>query len=572
MMAPQVVIIGAVALGPKAACRLKRLVPEAEVTMIDRDSLISYGGCGIPYFISGDVPDAGQLMTTSFHLVRDTEFFHRAKDVTVLTRTEAVRIDRGGKKVLARGLDTGRELTLPYDKLVLATGSRPIRLGVPGEELEGVFTVTDLGRATEVKERLAGGRVGRAVVVGGGAIGLEMTEALTDLWGVETTLIEARDQLLPGVVSPVLAGMVQEHLAERGVAGVYISEKLGGIERLPDGGLRVSTDRRSLEADLVILAVGVRPNADLAEAAGLELTPGEAVRVNSRFQTSDPDIYAGGDCVENMHLLTGRPVYQPSGSLANRHGRVIGTNLAGALEEFDGIVGSLILKVFDLTVAGAGLSPARAAAEGFDAFSTLIVQGDRAHFYPGMELLYLELVVERPTGRVLGLQGLSKEGLGLAARIDAVAAILKYKPHLRDISHLELAYAPPYAAAMDALHALANTAENVLAGQCRMIGVAEFDRLFEDRDRGDFVCLDVRGPANAAPFVEKYPGLWINVPQDELAARLGEVPRDKELILICNSGVRSYEAQVALDHLGLGPSRNLEGGVAALKKWGLKLV
>jgi rhodanese-related sulfurtransferase len=366
--------------------------------------------------------------------------------------------------------------------------------------------------------------------------------------------------------------MVQAHLAEKGVEDVYLEEKVQTIDRAEDGSLTLTTDRRSLAADLIIIAAGLVPNSELARAAGLALTESGAVRVNSRFQTSDPDVYAGGDCIENMHLVTGRPVYMPSGSLANRHGRIIGTNLSGAVEEFDGVVGSFIMKCFDLAVGAVGLSLARARAEGFDAFATLIVQGDRAHFYPGMDLMYLELVADRATGRVLGLQGLSGVGEALSARINAVAGLLKYKPLLRDVSNLELAYAPPYSAAMDVLNALANTAENVMAGKCRTIGAAEFAAMLEREDKNDFVCLDVRGWANAEPYVREHPEFWINVPQDELKDRLDEVPRDKELILVCNSGVRSYEAQVALDRLEIGPCRNLEGGIAAIKKRGLKIV
>ena len=394
---------------------------------------------------------------------------------------------------------------------------------------------------------------------------------MSDLWGLETALVEIQDQLLPGVIGSNLAGMVKEHLAEHDVRDVYLSEKVQRIEGRGSD-LKVVTDHRSLEADLVIMAVGTEPNADLARVAGLELSPGGAIAVDSGFRTSDRDIFAGGDCIENTDLITGKKIYFPSGSLANRHGRIIGTNLAGGAEEFEGIIGSFILKVFDLGLGAAGLSLSRARDEGFDAFSAMIVQGDRAHFYPGMELMYLELIVDRPTGRVLGIQGLSNSGHALAARIDAVAAILKYRPHVREVSNLELAYAPPFSAAMDILNALGNTAENILAGKNKIVNPDEFAGMFKAGDDGRFVCLDVRGRANAEPFLEKFPDLWLNVPQDELRDRIDEVPRDKELLLICNSGVRSYEAQITLDHMGIGPSRNLQGGVAALKKWGLKLV
>jgi len=569
-MSLNVVIIGAVALGPKVASRLKRLAPQAKVTMVDRDSLIAYGGCGIPYFISGDISEPDILRETSFYMVRDKKFFRGAKDVEVMTRTEAVAVDRAAKTVHVRNIETGETTDLPYDRLVLATGSRPNRLNIPGVDLDRVFTVSNLNEAIRIKELVAGGQVGQAVVIGGGAIGLEMTEALSDLWGVETALVEVQDQLLPGVVSPIMAHMIRHHLAENDIA-VYLSETVQRIED-QDGAWQVVTDKRTLKTDLVVMAVGVRPSGNLAKEAGLDVSPSGAVVVNARFQTSDPDIYAGGDCVENLHLVTGKRVYFPAGSLANRQGRIIGTNLAGGTEEFDGIAGSFILKAFELNTAAAGLSLPRARAEGFDAFSAFVVQGDRAHFYPGMELMYLELVVERSTGRILGIQGLSGQGDALATRIDAVAAILKYRPTVKDVSNLELAYAPPFSAAMDILNALGNTAENIMAGKNRVIEVDEFAEKFERRAEDGCVFLDVRGQANAEPFTAKYPEHWVSIPQDELLDRRDEVPQNKELILICNSGVRSYEAQVMLDEMGFGPTLNLQGGMGAVKKWGLDIV
>jgi len=567
-MSMEVIVVGAVALGPKAAVRLKRLRPEARVVMIDRDERISYGGCGIPYFISGDVSDPAQLMTTSFHMVRDAEFFRRAKGVEVLSRTEVLAVERPEKRVRIRSLVTGEESRLPYDKLVLATGSRPRRLGVPGEDLANVFTVSGLNEAIRIKETMTAGRVERAVVVGGGPIGLEIAAALADLWDIETTVIEIADQVLPGMIGPILAHMVQDHLAERGVEVLLAERAL----RLEGGGAveRVVTDRRTIETDLVIVAVGVQPNADLAREAGLALTSRGAIQVNARFQTSDPDIYAGGDCIENVSLVTGGLVYTPMGSLANRQGRIIGTNLAGLEETFDGVVGSFILKIFDLTVAGAGLSLPRAKAEGLEVLSVLVVQGDRAHFYPGMELLYLELIVERPGGRVLGIQGLSPQGEALATRVNAVAALLGHRPYARDVAQLELAYSPPYAMAMDVVNVLGNVAENTLAGLQEVVEVDEFARLLEGRESGQTLFLDVRGAQNARAFVEAYGGRWMNIPQEELAERLGEVPRDKDLIVICNNGARSYEALLALKQAGLS-SRNLQGGVGALKRWGWKI-
>ncbi len=564
-----VVIIGAVALGPKAACRFKRLEPESKVTMIDQSDLISYGGCGIPYFVSGDVSDPGQLQSTSFHMIRDGKFFRDAKDIDVLTNVRAVSIDRSKKTVLAQNVLDGKEQTIPYDKLVLATGSRPKRLPIPGARLEGVFTVSDLNEAVAIKKDVAEGKVEKAVIIGAGAIGLEMAEALADLWGIDTSVVEVADQILPGIVSLNMARMGQHHLAENGIS-IYLGEqvvRLEGASRVE----KVVTDKRTLDADLVIMAVGVTPNSDLARDAGLDISPNGAIAVNERMETSDPDIYAGGDCVAMTDLVTGESAYFPSGSLANRQGRVIGTNLACGNAKFEGAVGTFIIKLFEISLANAGISLKRAHSEGFDALSVFVVQFDRAHFYPEKDLIYLELVVEKGTGRVLGIQGLGSMSHSMFARVNAVAAILKYEPTTADISNLELLYAPPFSSAMDILNALGNTAENTLQGKNRIIDADQFVDWWLERDSGDTIFLDCRGWGNAEYFVNKYPDHWKSIPQDELRVRMEEVPKEKRMVLICNTGVRSYEAQVTLDEMGIRDTYNLQGGVAALKKWGLDL-
>ena len=568
-MSENIVIIGAVALGPKAACRLKRLKPEANVVMVDQTDLISYGGCGIPYFVSGDVSDIGQLQSTSFHMLRDKKFFQDAKGIEVLTSTRAVSIDREGKKVLVENMIDGKEQVLSYDKLVLATGSRPRRLSIPGADLPGVFTVSNLHEAEAIKAEVAQGRVNKAVVIGAGAIGLEMAEALADLWGVETAVIEVAAQVLPGVVSPGMARMVRHHLEEKGLT-IYSAEEVVGIEGA-ERVERVVMKSGALDADLVIMAVGVVPNGDLAREAGLELSPRGAIKVDERLATSDPNIFAGGDCVEIRNLLTGKAGYFPSGSLANREGRVIGSNLAGENAVFEGAVGTFAVKLFELSIASAGLSMEKAIADGLDPVSVFVVQFDRSHFYPDKDLLYLELVVEKGTGKVLGVHGLGGLESGMFARVSAIASILKYRPSAADISNLEFPYSPPFSSAMDIVNVLGNTAENILAGKNRVIDTDQFAQWWENRAAGDTLFLDCRGWGNAEHFVNKYSENWKSIPQDELRRRIEEVPKDKRLVLICNTGARSYEAQITLDSLGIHNTFNLQGGVAALKKCGYDL-
>ncbi len=570
MDAMRVVIVGAVALGPKVACRLKRLMPEAEVTMVDQDEYISYGGCGIPYYISGDVSEISELMSTSFHMVRTPKFFEDAKGVRVRTRTRVLSIDRSAKKVLVRDLDAGKEDEIPYDKLVLGTGSIPNRLPIPGADHPRVLSVSNLQSAIAIKEFISKGEVDKAVIIGAGAIGCEMAEALSDLWGVETTMVEIADQVLPGILDPSLAKMVLKHIEEHEVT-VHLNETVKEIRPVEDGesALEVATSRRTLPADLVITAVGVRPNSELAKAAGLLVSPRGGIVVNRRLQTSDPDIYAGGDCIEVPHLITGKPVFFPQGSLANRQGRVIGTNICGGFADFKGVVGSFTVKVFDMAVASTGLGLQAAGREGFDPVNALVIQADRAHFYPTQDLMYLQLIVDGKTRRVLGCQGVAKNGDALLGRINSVAAVLPFKPGLDDISNLELAYSPPYAAALDIVNATANTAENILDGLNKPISLDEFNRCYLEEKADDVVCLDVRGPANAGPYVAHFGDRWLNIPQETLKYRMEEVPRGKRVVLVCNSGVRSYEALRQLESAGIGGAANLEGGVAGLKKSGM---
>lgn len=565
-MSQRIVVVGGVALGSKAACRAKRMNPKAEVYLIDRDEYISYGGCGIPFYVSGDVSDISELRSTSFHMIRDERFFLKDKGVNVMSGTEVVAIDRQAKKVEIKRKD-GTTDTLSYDKLVLATGTTPRKLNLPGEVLENVYTVANLHDAIAIKEKVTKGSIEKAVVVGGGFIGLEMAEALADMWEIETSVVEVFDQIMPGFVSPVLAKMAQKCLEDNGVK-VYTSEKVSAI--VGEGSVSsVKTDKRTLEADMVIMAVGVIPNTALAKSIGLEVTPQGWIVVNEHMQTSDPDIYSGGDCAAVKNLITGEPGYYPLGSMANRQGRVIGTNIAGGEGRFDGAVGSFVVKIFDNALAGAGLTVDKAKAAGFDAVGIQVAQFDRAHFYFDKEVIFLELVVDCKTRTVLGIQGYGGKDSGMVGRVNAVAPLLKYKPGVEEISNLELAYSPPFASAMDIINALGNAASNYLDGRYRFITMEEFNKYWENRSSGDTFFLDCRANADAQPFADKYPEIWKSIPHDQLVDRMDEVPRDKKLVLICNTGVRSYETQLNLNEHGITDNVNTSAGMAGLKTWGV---
>jgi len=564
-MSQHVLIIGAVALGPKAACRFKRLEPGSTVTMIDKDTRISYGGCGIPYYVSGDVSDSSELTATSYHMTRDTAFFRDVKGVEARTGVEALAIDRAAKTVHVRELATGREEDLPYDKLVIATGAWPRRLPVPGSDLQGVHLVANLDNAESIRAAVTAGGVERAVVIGAGFIGLEMAEALADMWDVDTTVIEAAPRILPRNLGPALSDMALAHLREKGVT-VHLAETVQAIEG--EGRVqRIVTGKRVIETDLVVMAAGVVPNSDLAARAGLAVSPRGGIVVDESLRTSDPDIFAGGDCVEITNLVTGQPFFLPMGSMANRQGRVIGTNLAGGQAVFAGAVGSYAVKLFEKAVSGAGLTLEDARRAGLDAVSALVVQLDRAHFYPDKELMTLELVVERGTRRVLGIQGICAAGDALVGRIGAVAAMLPFSPTVDDVSNLEFPYSPPFASAMDVLNTVGNAADNLLAGRNIGLTPEAFASLWE---KGECHFLDCREAPDAAPFLERFPGRWHNIPQGQLAKHLADVPKDQPVVLVCNTGARSYEAFVTLAHDGRDNVRNVMGGMAALRALGME--
>ena len=570
-MNKKIVIIGGVAAGPKAACHLKRLKPGWDITIVDMDSLISYGGCGIPYYVGGDVSDESELRATSFHMVRDVDFFENAKGVHVLTRTKALAIDRKNKKVKIENLDSGEEQELEYDKLMISTGARPFVLPIPGADLDGVFTIANLHKAIEIKKRISTGKVGKVVVIGGGAIGVEMAEAMTDLWGVETALIEFMPQLLPRIVDWQFAAMLKTHLLEKDVA-VYTSEGATEIIGNDEGKVvSVKTPNRTIEADLVIMAAGVRPRSELAKEAGLDVAGWGGIQVNNRLQTSDPDIYAGGDCIATTNLVTGKETYAPLGSLANSEGRIVGDNMAGTPTTMNGVVGSFIMKAFDRCIAATGITYEAAVAEGFDADYALTAPSDRAHFFPGEAIAIFQLVFDKRTRKVLGMQGFGMMNDSISARIDAAAVMITHGAVIEEFMLAEMAYAPPFAAAIDSINSAAYVADNICAGRLRKIGMDRFLAWMEDfSTETDWAVLDIRHPVEAKPFAEKFgKDNWVEVPYAEIRKRYEEIPDDKTMIIVCDAGTRSYEIQVFLDYVGKKNNLVLSGGMNVVRRIGV---
>lgn len=562
----QVVIIGANACGAKAACRIKRLNPKAEVILIDKDDFISYGACGIPYFVSGDIPHENALRETSFHVVRDEKFFRDAKGLTVLTKTLAEEIDSKRKTVKVRHLDTNKTEEIPYDKLVIATGSIPRTLNIPGIDLEGVYTLSNLHKAIEIKEKIARGEVEKPLVIGAGLIGLEMAEAFSDLWGLPVTLLEYFPQVLPRNLDPFTARMVEYHLREKGVK-VVLNARIKEIVGKDGKVTGVKTEEDFYPADLVLVAVGVTPNSELAKKAGLLVSPlTGGIVVNERLQTSDPDIYAGGDCIEITHLITGKKVVMPMGSLANRQGRVIGTNICGGQATFKGTVGAFIMKCFDLAVGGVGLTLSQAKAEGFSASYALNNQTERSHFYPDAKYAYYALIFDKITTRVLGFQAVGPFTDGTLARIHAISSILPHKPLVEDLINLELAYSPPFNSALDPIHDTAHVADNIIHGLFEPMDWEEVLRRMKEGDPNSLI-IDLRHPKEAEHNVKNFSNVK-HILYQEFRYHVDEIPRDKDIILICNSSRRAYEVARILKAEGYERVYLPLGGISFPRRWG----
>lgn len=562
----QVVVIGANACGAKAGCRIKRINPRAEVILIDKDELISYGACGIPYYVSGDIPDESALRSTSYHLVRDKKFFTEAKGLKVLTRTLAEDIDRKRKTVKVRYLDSGKTEEINYDKLVIATGSLPKVLPIPGADLKGVYCLSSLWKAIEIKEKIAKGEVEKPLIIGVGLIGLEMAEAFADLWGLSVTVLEYFPTVLPRNLDPFMSRMVETHLREKGI-NLVLNARIREIKGKEGQVVGVETEQGFYSADLVLMAVGVEPNSELAQKAGLLVSPyTKGIVVNERLQTSDPDIYAGGDCIEVTHLITGKKVVMPMGSLANRQGRVIGTNISGGHATFKGTVGAFIMKCFDLAVGGVGLTYSQAKLEGFDPEYALNNQTERSHFYPDAKYAYYALIFDRKTTRVLGFQAVGPFTDGTLARIHSLSSILPYKPLVEDLIDLELAYAPPFNSALDPIHDTAHVAENILNGLFKPVDWEEVIRRLKEGDPNTLV-IDLRHPKEAKFMVNKYKNV-VNLLYQEFRKHLNLVPRDKDIILICNSSRRSYEVARILKAEGYERVYVPLGGISFPRRWG----
>ena len=552
---PKIIVIGGSAAGPKAAARARRMNEFAEITMFQKGPDLSMASCGFPYFVGGFFDDRNKLLCTPTGVVRDPKFYWNAKGIVARTNTEVTKIDRKNKRVEFTNLVSGETGSQPYDKLIIATGATANKPPIPGIELQGISTLQSMQDADYLRKIRDDGQIKKAVVIGGGLIGIETIEAL-NLAGIELTLIELLPQLLTFLdwkLAKILENYLRtkaEVITQNGVAE-FIGEK-GKLEavRLQDGS--------EIPCQLAVVAIGVRPNIGLAQAAELEIGELGGITVNQYMQTSDPDIYAAGDCCEITNLISGKKVLAPYGDLANLEGRVAGENcIKGNVVSFPGTIQTGICKFFDWGVGITGLSEEKAEEAGLEYVKIVNASPDKPGFMDG-KLLITKLLADKNSRRILGAQCL---GPGDVAKQLAIwATAIKGNLTVDDMVNADLPYAPPFSLAIDHSIASAHIMQNKMNGVFEGISALEVK---EKVDRGeDLFLLDTRG---ADEFAETRLGIGETlIPIGWLRSRMDELPKDKnkEIITFCKISLRGYEAAVLIKAHGYTNVKVMEGGIA----------
>ncbi|MBV7297342.1 FAD-dependent oxidoreductase [Enterovibrio paralichthyis] len=557
---PKILIIGGVAGGASAAARARRLSEDAEIIMFERGNYVSFANCGLPYHIGGDIQDRSKL------LLQTPESFLARFNVDVRVMNEVVSIQREDKTVTVKNLLDGSEYTESYDFLLLSPGAAPIVPPIPGIENPLTFSLRNIPDMDSIINSIQMNNVQHATVVGGGFIGLEMMEAFHQL-GIKTTLLELADQVMTPV-DPEMAGFVHQEIRAKGI-DLRLGTALTGVEYLSEthiaseeagedsinqhihGQLQLSLSTGdTLITDMLIMAIGVRPEVSLARAAGLQIGELGGIWVNDALQTSDPSIYAVGDAIEEKDFVTGKQTVVPLAGPANRQGRMAADNMLGANETYRGTQGTAICKVFDLAVASTGKNEKQLKREDISYDKVYVHTASHASYYPGAEVVSLKLMYAPDSGKILGAQAVGKDGVD--KRIDILAVAQRAGMTVEQLQHVELTYAPPYGSAKDVINQAAFVATNIMKGDVKAIHYDQIANLSDDQ-----VLLDVRNPIELQN-VGTFPGA-INIPVDQLRDRMNELPKDKEIVVACQVGLRGNVAYRQLANNGF-KARNLVGG------------
>lgn len=547
-MAQKIVIIGGVAGGASTAARLRRLDEAAEIVMLERGDAISYANCGLPYYIGGVITDRDELF------LQTPESMNKRFRIDVRVRNEVIQIDRANKEILVKELKSGTTYRERYDRLVLSPGSTPIIPKIPGTQLDRVFTLRNIPDTDRIKQFLTDHRISTAVVVGGGFIGVEMAENLVHA-GIKVTLVELADQVLNNLDFEQ-AAVVHQTMRTQGI-DLKLGSGLSAISEVSNKGLEVIlANGQKFQTDMVIMAVGVRPETKLAADAGLELGTAGAIRVDEKMQTSDPSIYAVGDAVEIREYISGKAAWIPLAGPANRQGRLLADILAGRDEAYRGAQGTSIAKVFDLAAGSTGLNEKTLKKWGIDFISSITHTNSHAGYYPGAVPLTIKLLFAPDTGRLFGAQVVGYESVD--KRLDVLATAIHFEKTVFDLTELELAYAPPFSSAKDPVNIAGYAATNIIL---KYVSNITWDRLLSE-DSSDRFLLDVRDPVEFQ--LGSIPGA-VNIPVNELRGRLAEIPKNQEIIVFCQVGLRAYVAARILLQNGFERVRNLSGGYKTFK-------
>lgn len=539
----KVIIVGGVAGGAGAATRLRRMDEQAEIIMFERGEYISYANCGLPYYIGDIIKQRERL------IVQTAAGMARRFNIDIRTSTEVTKIDIGKKEVETFALKSGRLGRESYDRLILSPGAAPLRPPIPGIDAANIFTLRSIPDTYAIRDYVDKNKPRRAVVVGGGFIGLEMAENLAQQ-GITVDVVEK----MPQVMAPLdleMANLVHTHLKRHRI-GLHLGD---GVTSFDTHNSTVFVNLESgtkLEADLVLLAIGVRPEVKLAKEAGLELGPRGGIKVNQHLQTSHPDIYAVGDAIEVTDMVSGLPALIPLAGPANKQGRIAANHICGIPDTYKATQGTAIVKLLDMTVAATGNSEKQLQQRGVEYLKSYTHSASHAGYYPGATPMAIKLLFTPGDGRILGAQIVGYEGVD--KRIDVLAAAMRGRMTVFDLEELELAYAPPFSSAKDPVNMAGYVAANIINGHHPIIHWDELAHL----DPGKVVLLDVR-----TDIERRYRTLpdSAHISLDSLRERLSELPRDKEIIIFCEVGQRGYLAARILMQHGFRV-RNLSGGLS----------
>jgi NADPH-dependent 2,4-dienoyl-CoA reductase/sulfur reductase-like enzyme/rhodanese-related sulfurtransferase len=539
----KIVIIGAVAGGTSAAAKARRNDEDAEIKIFDMDYDISYSGCGLPYYIGEEIEDRGEITP------RNAEFFKKKYNVDVFRRHEVLKINTEHKVLTIKNLDTNNIFNESYDKLVIATGAKPIVPNIQGAEKNNVFYLRNVRQADKIKEYILTHNPKSAVIVGTGFIGLEMTENLKNL-GIEVILVERLNQVTPGLDSD-MAVYVEKYLKSKDI-NMFLDDSVVELKGEALINQVVLQSGKVINTDFVIMSIGIKPNTELAKETGIELGIKESIKVNTKMMTNVEGVYSCGDCTESYSVITGKPLYRPLGSTANKMGRIAGAQLSGGTLEFRGILGTGIFKIFDMTVAQTGLTEKEAVDAGFEPIVCHNIKPDKPEYYHGKEMV-IKAVADKNTGKLLGVQIVGYTGVD--KRIDVFITAMTFGAKVEDLFHLDLAYAPPFSTTKDPVAYTGMILDNAINRGRELITPNELSKLIEDKN--DVTIIDARVNKQ---FEESHVNSAINIPHDQIRKRADDLDKEKVVVTYCNKGVTGNAAQNILINKGFKKVYNISGG------------